>query len=158
MKRIICAVLAVLMIAVLFAGCKVKTTVDPKYVDTFINDYASPDQVDENGVVTYKFANREVYNDFADDYYEEVKEESRVEINSTIQYSYYNPEITEIVVGVTPESYEELGEETLKAEAQKVGEEAMKYQMNLKNPKGELTVTYRNANTAKEYFTITVEA
>lgn len=158
MKRIICAVLVVLMVAVLFAGCKVKTTVDPKYVDTFINDYASPDQVDENGVVTYKFESKKVYDEFAQDYYEVVKEDSRVEIKSTIQYSYYNPEITEIVVGVTPESYDELGEQTLKEEAKAVGEEAMKYQMNLKNPKGELTVTYRNANTAKEYFTITVEA
>lgn len=158
MKKFLCAVLAVLMMAVLFAGCKVKTTVDPKYVDDFINDYASPDQVDENGVVTYKFENKEIYDQFAKDYYEEVQAESRMVIESIGQYSYYNPDITEIVVGVTPESYEELGEEALKAEAQKVGEKAMKYQMNLKNPKGELTVTYRNANTAEVYFTITVTA
>lgn len=158
MKRITCAVLTVLMICVLFAGCKVKTTVDPKYVDDFVSNYASPDQVDENGAVTYKFENKAVYEQFADDYYKEVKAESRLEIESVGQYSYYNPEITEIVVGVTPESYEELGEEVLKEEAQRVGEEAMKYQMNLKNPKGELTVTYRNANTAEDYFTITVTA
>jgi len=158
MKRIFCAVFAVLMIAVLFAGCKVKTTVEPKYVDDFISDYASPDEVDKNGVVTYKFESKEVYDQFAKDYYEEVKENSRLEIESVGQYSYYNPDITEIIVGVTPESYEELGEEALKAEAQKVGEKAMKYQMNLKNPKGKIDVTYRNANTAEEYFTITVEA
>lgn len=158
MKRIICALLAVLMMAVLFASCKVETKVDPKYVDDFVSDYASPDQVDENGVVTYKFESKKVYEQFAKDYYEEVKEESRLVIESAGQYSHYNPEITEIIVGVTPEAYEELGEEYLKAEAQKVGEEAMKYQMNLKNPKGELTVTYRNANTAEEYFTVTVTA
>ena len=31
-------------------------------------------------------------------YYEEVKEESRLEIVSSGQYSYYNPDITEIIV------------------------------------------------------------
>jgi len=34
----------------------------------------------------------------------------------------------------------------------------MKFQMNTKNPKGELTAIYRNANTSEVYFEITVEA
>ena len=79
-------------------------------------------------------------------------------IESSGQYSYYNPEITEIIVGVTPEAYEELGEEALKKEALEVGEAAMKFQMNTKNPKGELTVIYRDANTSEVYFEIKVEA
>lgn len=158
MKRTILVILTVLMIAALFAGCKVETTVEAQYVDSFINDYASPDQVDKDGNVTYKFKNKEVYEEFAADYYEEVKEESRLEIKSSGQYSYYNPEITEIVVGIKPESYEKLGEEKLKQEAQLVGQEAMKYQMNLQDPKGEIKVIYRNANTSETYFEITVHA
>lgn len=158
MKRIIVAVLAVMMIAVVCAGCKVTTTVESQYVDDFINDYATQEEIDENGNVTYKFDSKDTYEQFAKDYYEEVKEESRVKIESTIQYSYYNPEITEIVVGITPESYEELGDQVLKAEAQAIAEEAMKYQMNLKDPEGKIDVTYINANTSEEYFTITVEA
>lgn len=157
MKRLICAVLAVMMICVLFAGCKVKTTVDAKYNDGFADNYASDKKVDKDGNVSYEFE-EDKYEEFVSDYYEEVKEESRLEIESSGQYSYYNPEITEIVVGVTPEAYEELGMDNLKAEAQKVGEAALKFQMNMENPKGALTVTYRNANTAEDYFTITVEA
>ncbi len=157
MKRIFCTLLAVLMIAALFAGCKVNTTVEPKYVDDFANDYAEATEVDKDGNISYEFQ-ADKYEEFVDDYYEEVKEDSRLEIKSTGQYSYYNPEITEIVVGVTPESYEELGEEQLKLEAMSVGEAALKFQMNTKDPKGELTVTYRNANTSEEYFTITVTA
>lgn len=158
MKKLLCVTFAVLMVAVLFTGCKVKTTVDPKYVDEFVSDYASPDQVDENGAVTYQFESKKIYEQFTQDYYEKVKEDSRVEIKSANQYSYYNPDITEVIVGVTPESYEELGEEALKAEAQLVGQEAIKYQMNLKNPIEKIDVTYRNANTSEVYFTITVEA
>ncbi len=157
MKRFIYATLAAMMFATMLTGCTVKTTVAPKYTDNFADSYASKKEVDSNGNVKYEFE-KEEYDQFTADYYEEVKEESRLEIESSGQYSYYNPEITEIIVGITPEAYEELGEEALKAEAQKVGESAMKYQMNLKNPKGELTVTYRNANTADVYFTITVTA
>lgn len=157
MKRLICAVMAVLMICALFAGCTVKTNVDAKYSDGFADDYASGKKVDKDGNVSYEFEN-DKYEQFVSDYYEEVKEESRLEIKSSGQYSYYNPEITEIVVGVTPEAYEELGEDALKAEAVSVGEAALKFQMNMKNPKGSLTVTYRNANTSEDYFTITVEA
>lgn len=157
MKRVICAVLAVIMIAVLFTGCKVKTSVDAKYADGFAENYATSKEVDDNGNVSYVFEG-DKYDEFVADYYEEVKQESRLQIESSGQYSYYNPEITEIVVGITPEAWTDMGEEALRAEAQKVGEAAMKYQMNLKNPKGELEVTYRNANTSEEYFTITVEA
>jgi len=145
------------MLATLFAGCKVKTTVDSKYVDGFAEDYASAKNVDDEGNVSYEFED-DKYDEFAKDYYEVVKEESRLEIESAGQYSYYNPEITDVVVGITPKAWEEMGEEALKAEAQKVGEAALKYQMNLKNPAGELTVTYRNANTSEDYFTITVKA
>ncbi|MBR2715786.1 MAG: hypothetical protein IKB73_06260 [Ruminococcus sp.] len=158
MKRILTFTLAVLMMATLFAGCKVETTVDSEYVDTFVHNYASPDEVDADGNVTYKFANKDIYDEFAKDYYEKVKEDSRLEIESSGQYSYYNPDITEIVVGVTPEAYEKLGEQKLKEEANDVGEAALKYQMNLKNPKGEITVIYRNANTAEDYFEIKVTA
>ena len=157
MKKIICTVTAVMMLALLLTGCKVKTSVESKYVDDFVNNYAEA-QVDENGNAEYEFENKEKYEAFVSDYYEEVKEESRLEIKSSGQYSYYNPEITEIVVGVTPEAYEELGEEALKVEAQAVGEAAMKFQMNTKNPKGEITVIYRDANTAENYFEITVKA
>ncbi len=157
MKRIICLVLAVLMMAVLFTGCKVKTTVQPEYVDEFVNDYAIS-EVDENGDVNYEFESKKKYNEFLADYYEKVQEESRLEIESSGQYSYYNPEITEIVVGITPEAWEELGEDALKLEALAVGEAALKYQMNTKNPKGEIEVIYRDANTSEVYFTVTVKA
>ena len=157
MKRYLSAILAIMMMTAVLTGCKVKTTVDPKYIDDFADSYASNKVVDDNGNVEYEYE-KEEYEKFASDYYEVVKEESRLEIESSGQYSYYNPEITEIVVGIKPESFDELGEEVLKAEAQKVGEAAMKYQMNLENPKGELTVTYRNANTSEEYFTITITA
>ena len=157
MKRFLCTILAVMMLTATLAGCTVKTTVEPKYTDDFADSYASSKEVDKDGNIKYEYE-KEDYEKFTADYHEEVKEESRLEIKSSGQYSYYNPEITEIIVGVTPEAYEELGEEALKAEALKVGESAMKYQMNLKNPKGELTVTYRNANAAEDYFTITVEA
>ncbi len=157
MKRFFAALLAVMMIAVLFAGCKVSTTVDKKYVDDFAEGYASSKEVDKDGNVSYEFED-DKYDEFAKDYYEVVKEESRLQIESAGQYSYYNPEITEVVVGITPQAWEEMGEEALKAEAQKVGETALKYQMNLKNPAGELTVIYRNANTSEEYFSIKVEA
>lgn len=157
MKRIFCAIVALLMVAALFTGCKVKTTVDQKYVDDFANDYAEATEVDENGNVSYEFKG-DKYEEFIDDYYDVVKEDSRLQIKSSGQYSYYNPEITEIVVGVTPEAYDELGEEELKKEAQAVGEEALRFQMNTEKPKGELTVTYRNANTSEEYFTITIKA
>lgn len=157
MKRLICAILAILMIAVFFTGCKVNTTVDAKYVDEFVKDYATP-QENEDGSVEYEFESNDKYEQFLTDYYEKVQEDSRLEIKSSGQYSYYNPDITEVIVGVTPESYEKLGEEKLKEEAQSVGEAALKYQMNTKDPKGELEVTYRNANTSEEYFTITVKA
>ncbi|MBQ8539552.1 MAG: hypothetical protein IJ433_07860 [Ruminococcus sp.] len=157
MKKLFSAILASMMLATVLCGCSVKTTVETKYTDDFADSYASKKEVDKDGNVKYEYEKDE-YEQFAADYYEEVKEESRLEIESSGQYSYYSPDITEIVVGINPESYEELGEEVLKAEAQKVGESALKYQMNLKNPKGELTVTYRNANTAEEYFTITVKA
>ncbi len=157
MKRVICAVLAVMMIAVLFTGCKVKTSVDAKYADGFAENYATSKEVDDNGNVSYVFEG-DKYDEFVADYYEEVKQESRLQIESSGQYSYYNPEITEIVVGITPEAWTDMGEEALRAEAQKVGEAALKFQMNTKKPKGELEVTYRNANTSEEYFTIVIEA
>ena len=157
MKRFICATLAVMVLAAALCGCTVKTTVEPKYNDNFADSYASDKVVDENGNITYEFDD-DKYEEFANDYYDVVKEESRLEIKSSGQYSYYNPDITEIVVGVTPEAYAELGEEALKDEAMKVGQAAMKYQMNMKNPKGELTVTYKNANTNEEYFTVKLEA
>lgn len=157
MKRVICLILAVLMMAVLFAGCKVKTTVAPEYVDDFVNNYATP-EIDEDGAVTYEFESKKKYEEFLFDYHEAIEEDANVKIESVGQYSYYNPEVTEVIVGITPESYEELGEEAVKAEAQEVGKEALRFQMNTKNPKGELTVTYRNANTSEEYFTITVKA
>lgn len=157
MKRLICTILAVMTIAVLLVGCKVTTTVDAKYNDGYAANYASATEVDENGNVSYEFEG-DKYEQFASDYYEVVKEESRLQIKSSGQYSYYNPEITEIVVGITPEAWDEMGEQELKVEALKVGEAALKYQMNMKNPSGEIEVTYRNANTSEEYFTITVEA
>ncbi len=157
MKKIICTIIAVMMLALLLTGCKVKTSVEPEYVDDFVNDYAES-EVDENGNTNYEFKSKDKYEEFVSDYYEEVKEESRLEIKSSGQYSYYNPEITEIVVGITPEAYKELGEDTLKAEAVTVGEAAMKFQMNTKNPKGELTVIYRDANTSEVYFEITIKA
>ncbi len=157
MKRILYTIIAVMMLALLLTGCKVKTTVDAKYVDDFVNDYAQA-QIDDDGNAQYEFKDKDTYENFVQEYYEEVKEDSRLEIESSGQYSYYNPEITEIIVGVTPEAYEELGEEALKKEAQEVGEAAMKFQMNTKNPKGELTVIYRNADTSEVYFEIKVEA
>lgn len=157
MKRILYTIIAIMMLALLLTGCKVKTEVDAKYVDDFVNDYAQA-QIDDDGNAQYEFKDKDTYESFVKDYYEEVKEDSRLEIESSGQYSYYNPEITEIIVGVTPEAYEELGEEALKKEALEVGEAAMKFQMNTKNPKGELTVIYRDANTSEVYFEIKVEA
>ncbi len=158
MKRIICTIFAVLMLVAVLAGCKVKTSVNSNYVDSFVENYASPDQVDKDGNVTYTFENNEKYEQFLHDYYDEVKENSREEIKTEGQYSYYNPDVTEVVVGITPEAYEKATVEELKAEAEIVGQRALYYQMNTKDPKGELTVTYKNANTAEVYFTITVTA
>lgn len=157
MKKLIGITLIILSIAVLLAGCKVTTTVDAKYNDGFAANYASATEVDENGNVSYEFEG-DKFDQFADDYYDVVKEESRLEIKSSGQYSYYNPDITEIVVGITPEAWDEMGESELKSEAFAVGEAALKYQMNMKNPSGKIDVTYRNANTSEEYFTITIEA
>ena len=157
MKRVIYTLLAIVMIALLMTGCKVKTTVDAKYADGFAEDYAASKEVEDNGNVSYVFEG-DKYDEFVGAYYDAVKEESRLEIKSSGQYSYYNPEITEIVVGITPEAWEDMGEEKLRAEAQAVGDAALKFQMNTKNPKGELEVTYRNANTSENYFTIVIEA
>ena len=63
-----------------------------------------------------------------------------------------------LLVGAGFTSFKEEEEEALKKEALEVGEAAMKFQMNTKNPKGELTVIYRNANTGEVYFEIAVEA
>lgn len=158
MKRIFCAVCVLLLLVVLLAGCKVKTTVNSNYVDDFIEKYASADQVDKNGNVTYTFEDKDTYNQFLEDYYKEVKDNADEEIKSYHQYSYYNPDITEIVVGIAPEALDEMTQEELKAEAKALGEQALYYQMNTKNPITELSVTYRNANTSEEYFTITVSA
>lgn len=157
MKKLICITLLIMMLTGLLAGCKVTTTVDAKYNDGFAEKYASATEVDENGNVSYEFSGDQ-YKQFATEYYEEIEKESRLQIKSSGQYSYYNPDITEVVVGITPEAWDEMGEEALKAEAQAVGEVALKYQMNMKNPAGKLEVTYRNANTSVEYFTITIEA
>ena len=79
MKKVIYATLAVVMLAVLLTGCKVKTTVEPKYVDDFVDNYADA-QIDENGNAEYEFQSKKKYDEFVSDYYEEVKEESRLEI------------------------------------------------------------------------------
>ena len=126
MKKIICTTVAIMMLALLLTGCKVKTSVDSKYVDDFVDNYADA-QIDENGNAEYEFQSKKKYDEFVSDYYEEVKEESRLEIESSGQYSYYNPEITEIVVGIKPESFDELGEEALKAEAFEMKKEAVIY-------------------------------
>lgn len=157
MKRVLSIILAVLMMAVLFTGCKVKTTVAPEYVDDFVNDYATS-ETKKNGDVTYEFESKAKYEQFLEAYHQQVENDSNLLIKTSGQYAYYNPDITEVVVGIVPEAYKEIGEEALKAEAQIVGEEALKYQMNTKNPEGKLTVIYRNANTSEDYFTITVEA
>lgn len=157
MKKLLSVIIATIMIVMVLSGCSVKTTMESKYADNFADNYVSNKIVDKEGNVQYKFQKDE-YEKFVSDYYEKVKEESRLEIKSSGQYSYYNPEITEVIVGIKPETYNELGEKALKVEAQKVGETAIKYQRNLKNPKNKLTVIYRNANTSQTYFAITVTA
>lgn len=165
MKKFLCVAAAVLLIASLLAGCgkTVKTTVDAKYADDFAKNYASDISVDDDGNVSYEFTS-DKYEEFLEDYYEEVESESKQIIidyeeadpDTTYgQYVYYNPDITEIIVGVMPNSYDEAH---CREEAQQVGELALKYQMNTKDPKGSLTVTYENCNTGDDYFTITVEA
>lgn len=160
MKKFICIICAVLLLVSVMCGCAgktVETKVNPKYADDFVTKYADSSEVDSDGNVTYKFSD-EKYEQFVEDYYDEVVADSREEIESSGQYSYYNDDITEVVVGVTPESFESMGEQALKEEAQRVGEQALKFQMNTENPSGVVTVIYRNANTSEEYFSITVSA
>ena len=76
MKRLICALFAILMMSVLFAGCTVETTVNPQYVDPIAENYASATEVDDDGNITYEFE-EEQYDEFLTDLHEVVKEESR---------------------------------------------------------------------------------
>ncbi|MDO4748834.1 MAG: hypothetical protein Q4A12_06645 [Eubacteriales bacterium] len=163
MKRLICALFAILMMSVLFAGCTVETTVNPQYVDPIAENYASATEVDDDGNITYEFE-EEQYDEFLTDLHEVVKEESREYVDSPKQYTHYNLKDSDdeenygIVVGITKETYEEFGEEDLKEEAKRVGESAVKFQMNTEDPAKELPVSYRDSSTGEVFFTITVTA
>ncbi len=157
---IICAVAviaAIVITIILLTGRPVETSVPQKYVDGFADKYASEISVDDDGNISYEFEPAQ-YEAFLVAYHEVVKEESRKEIESVGQYSHYNLNKPEIVVGVTPESYAELGEAKLKEEAKRVGQAAIKYQMNTENPIKTIPVTYRDTKSQDIYFTITVTA
>lgn len=163
---IICAVVAIVAIIVtivLLSDSTVETTVPAKYADGFADKYASSKTVDDNGNVSYEFEEGQ-YEVFLSAYHEYIKEDSREYLETAHQYTHYNLKNAEdaknygVVVGISEESYAEIGEDALKAEAQKLGESAIKYQMNTENPKKEVPVTYRDAGTGKEYFKIIVVA
>lgn len=157
---IISAVVLVCVIAlviILVTGGKVKTSVPKKYVDGFADSYASEKEVDDEGNINYVFED-DKYEQFLTDYHEVVKEESREHLLTYHQYTHYNLNTPEIIVGLADGEFEQYGEEALKAEAQALGQAAIKYQMNTEKPITSIPVTYRNANTSDVYFVVTVTA
>lgn len=149
-------VIIAVVLVVILSGGKVKTEVPAKYVDGFADKYAESKTVDSEGNVKYTFAD-DKYEQFLKDYHAVVKAESEPLIEVR-QNTHYNLNVPEIKVGLQDGVFEEVGEEALRAEAQAVGEAAIKYQMNTKNPIKSIPVTYRNANTGKVYFEIVVTA
>ncbi|MBQ6153228.1 MAG: hypothetical protein IJJ15_05740 [Ruminococcus sp.] len=160
MKKILVLAIAVLMTVVVLAGCgkdtaaAVSTTVPAKYVDDFAKKYASDVKVDDDGNVSYSFT-PDQYEEFERDYRSEVKDEAEAMIETYGQYSYITDDGTEYIVGIMPEAYDE---EACKAEAEKVGKQAVKYIMNTDHPQTTIKVTYENCQNSEDYFTIEVSA
>lgn len=157
---VVVVALIVLLIVMMCSG-NVKTTVPPKYADGYAEKYAQEKTVDDDGNITYEFA-EEKYDEFVKDYHEAIKEESRDNLKTVHQYTHYNLKDVDdeanygIVVGISKETYDEIGEETLKAEATELAQAAIKYQMNTQSPATEIPVTYRDSSTGDEFFRITV--
>lgn len=161
MKKILAIACVVLMTVAILAGCakdtaaaSVSTTVPAKYVDDFAKKYASDVKVDDNGNVSYSFT-EEQYENFERDYRSEVKDEAEAMIETYGQYSYITDDGTEYIVGIMPEAYDE---EACKAEAEKVGKQAIKFIMNTDHPQNTIKVTYENCQNNEDYFTIEVAA
>lgn len=155
MRKIFAIVAAVLLIAAVLCGCgnkTVTTSVDAKYVDDFAKNYASDVKADDNGNVSYEFT-PEKYEEFISDYNRVVRDESLEDLNTGHQYVYLSQDGAELSVGVKPDEYDE---DTCRAEAEQMGKDVMKYNMNVENPTGKISVTFENANTGDEYFTIEV--
>lgn len=175
MKKFLCVLLAVLLIGFVFAGCNndddhsdknsndgnveddklITIVVEEEYIDDFADAYAVKKTTSLNGV-KYKFKEK-AYEKFISDYHEEVKNQSQLLLISVWTYSYYNLDSSEIIVGLADGEYEKRGEDALKEEAQAIGQASLQYDAYQLEPDGKVDVTYRNANTADEYFTITCE-
>ncbi len=155
------AIAAIILVIVFAFGSSVKTTVPAKYADGYAEKYANEIVTDDNGNVTYEFED-EKYDEFIKDYHEVVKEESREQLETVHQYTHYNLKDSDdednygIVVGISKETYDEIGEEALKAEAQQLGQAAIKFQMNTENPADKIPVKYRDAATSEVFFVIEV--
>ena len=155
MKRIIAAVLAVLMVCVLFAACErtVKTTVDPKYDDGFAKSYAKSVNTDSEGKTTYEF-NGDKYDEFVYDYRNTVAKDITGDIASKHesgygQYAYVNVDKKAVIIGLNPGEYDAAEAE---AEAPAQAERAFKVFQNLENPVSTIKVLYVNANDQEDIY------
>jgi len=158
---VVVAIALIVLAVVIFSGNEVKTTVPQKYADGYAEKYAQNKTVDDDGNITYEFED-DKYDEFVKDYHEAIKEESRDNLKTVHHYTHYNLKDVDdeanygIVVGISKETYEEIGEETLKAEANELAQAAIKFQMNTESPATEIPVTYRDSATGDEFFKITV--
>ena len=156
MKRIIAALLAVLMVCALLAACgerTVKTSVDAKYDEGFAKSYAKSTGTDDNGNTTYEFTG-DKYDEFVYDYRNSVAKEITSDIASKHddtygQYAYVNVDKKAVIIGLNPGEYDAAEAE---AEAPAHAENAFKVFKNLENPISTITVQYVNANDQDEVY------
>lgn len=161
MKKLLALVVAVLLASLVLTSCggNVKTTVDSKYDDGFAKKYASSVTQDSNGNNVYAFSDDEQYKSFLSDYNVELSDGTHKELGYTnAQYVFISKDGTEMEVGVEPGHVEELGLDGAKKEAEKIGKENLKYNMNTQNPTGKISVKYKDAYSGEDYFTIEVTA
>lgn len=168
MKKALAFVLALAMITVVFSGCNSKresdsekddlitVVVDKEYVDDFALDYVQSSWENKDGSVVYKFEPGE-YEGFLVEYHMAVTEECKALIETPCQSTHFNLNVPEIKIGIEDGVYEEYGESVLMDEAQKIGEHAMKYQMNTQEPIATVSVIYRNADSGNVYFEYVVQ-
>ena len=161
MKRIIAIVMAVLMIAAVFAACgdsndpnrKVTTTVKSQYDDGFAKSYATSVKTDDNGNTTYEFTGSQ-YDDFVYDYNNKVSSTITKDIASKHEsnygeYAYIKAEANSVIIGLNPGEYDE---ETCKAEAPAYAEYAWSFFQSLEKPVSAIKVVYCNANDQSDVY------
>ena len=161
MKRIIAALLAVMMVCALLAACgdgddpnrTVKTTVESKYDEGFAKNYARSVETDDNGNTTYEFSGSK-YDEFVYDYRNNVAKDISSEIASKHestygQYAYINIDRKAVIVGLNPGEYDAA---TAEAEAPSYAESAFKVFQNLETPESTISVIFCNANDQNEVY------